>query len=166
MTIEVREARPDEYAEAGAVTARAYREFLRPDSDWADYLEEIADIGERATRTTILVAVEGHKILGSLTLELEGRVSVELGRDRLEPGESHVRMLGVDPDARRQGVARLLMADAQARALAAGKSRMTLHTAPTMIAAQRFYERLGFGRGADDVFPDGFTLLSYAKELV
>lgn len=166
MTIEIREARPDEYAQAGAVTAGAYREFLHPDSDWADYLEEIAEIGERATRTTILIAVEDHRVLGSLTLELEGRVSVELGRDRLEPGEAHVRMLGVDPGARRRGVARRLMADAETRALAAGKTRMTLHTAPPMVAAQRFYEGLGFERRADDVFPDGFTLLSYAKQLV
>lgn len=166
MAIEVREAVPDEYAAAGAVTAAAYREFLRPDSDWEDYLTEIADVGERATRTTILIAVEGDRILGSLTLELEGRVSVELGRDSLDPGESHVRMLGVDPSARRRGVARLLMTDAESRAVAAGKTRMTLHTAPPMVAAQRFYEGLGFERQADDVFPDGFTLLSYTKQLV
>jgi len=166
MAIEVREAVPEEYAAAGAVTAGAYREFQGPEHDWEDYLEEIADVGERATRTTILIAVEDGRILGSLTLELEGRVSFEPGRDRLDPGEAHVRMLGVDPSARRSGVARLLMADAEARALEAGKTRMTLHTAPPMIAAQRFYEGLGFERQPVEVFPDGFTLLSYAKQLV
>ena len=34
-----------------------------------------------------------------------------------------------------------------------------------MVAAQRMYERLGYVRGADRVFPDGFVLLSYRKEL-
>jgi hypothetical protein len=55
MPIEVREARPSEFEEAGHVTAAAYREFFDPDDDDLPYLGKIADIRGRADRTTILV---------------------------------------------------------------------------------------------------------------
>ncbi len=79
--MEVREATPDEYAEAGRVTAEAYREFIRPgDEDWERYLQRIADVAARAERTTIMVAVEDGRVLGSLTLELDGRVRTRARR--------------------------------------------------------------------------------------
>jgi len=165
--IEVREALPSEHGEAGRITAEAYREFARPDSGWEDYLARIADVDARADRTTILVAVEDGRILGSLTLELDGRVSeADHEHEPLAPDEAHVRMLGVDPGARRRGIARLLMAEVESRGLAAGRSRITLHTTQRMVAAQGLYEALGYDRGPGKVFPDGFVLLSYSKRLV
>jgi ribosomal protein S18 acetylase RimI-like enzyme len=168
MTLEVREARPFERAEAGRVTAGAYREFVRPgDDDWERYLARIADVEERADRTTVLVAVEDGRVLGSLTLELEGRIRDEDDEDfrPLDPGEAHIRMLGVDPGARGRGVARAMMAAAERLAGEAGKSLVTLHTTLRMAAAQAMYERLGYERTEDRVFPDGFVLLGYRKRL-
>ncbi len=165
VSIEVREARPEEYPEAGEVTALAYREFVRPnDADWEEYLGRIADIEARAGRTTILVAVEGTRILGTATLELDGRVE-PADDGSLAPEEAHIRMLGVHPDARRRGVARLLMATCFERAREGGKTRMTLHTTHRMEAAQAMYEGLGFRRLPDRVFPDGFVLLTYEKPI-
>ena len=166
--MDVREATEQEFREAGRVTAEAYREFIRPgDVDWERYLRRIADVAERADRTTILVAVEDGRVLGSLTLELEGRVRDEDDEEHrpLEPGEAHIRMLGVDPAARARGVARALMAASEERARAAGKTHMTLNTTARMEAAQQMYERLGYERTEDRVFPDGFVLLSYRKQL-
>ena len=166
--MEVREATPEEHAAAGRVTAEAYREFVRPgDEDWERYLARIADVAARADRTTILVAVEDDRVLGSLTLELEGRVRDEGEEERrpLEPEEAHIRMLGVDPAARARGVARALMAESESRARAAGKTFMTLNTTHRMKAAQAMYERLGYDRAEGIVFPDGFVLLGYSKRL-
>jgi ribosomal protein S18 acetylase RimI-like enzyme len=166
--VEIREATSEEYAEAGRVTADAYREFVRPgDEDWERYLLRIADIADRADRTTILVAVEDGLVLGSLTLELDARVRDEGEEDQrpLDPEEAHIRMLGVDPAARARGVARALMAESEARARAAGKTFMTLHTTQRMKAAQAMYERLGYERTEDIVFPDGFVLLGYTKQV-
>jgi len=165
VTIEVRVARPDELAEAGRVTAEAYREFVRPEEPggWPDYLDRIADVAARAERTTILVAVDGARILGSATLELEGRT--EADAEPLPPGHAHVRMLGVDPDARGRGLGRLLMEACERLAREAGKTVLALNTTRRMQAAQRMYEALGFERGPDEVFPDGFVLLSYEKRL-
>jgi ribosomal protein S18 acetylase RimI-like enzyme len=164
MTIEVREATPGEYDAAGRVTADSYREFVREnDDDWRSYLDRIADVAGRADRTAIMVAVEEGRLLGSATLELDGRTEPE--SEPVPPGEAHIRMLGVAPDARRRGVARLLMAACEDRARAAGRTRMTLNTTQRMEAAQRMYASLGYEREPDRVFPDGFVLLSYAKRL-
>jgi ribosomal protein S18 acetylase RimI-like enzyme len=102
MAIVTREAVPEDYAEAGRITAEAYREFVPPDDDgdWQRYLVRLADIGERATRTTVLVAIEEGRIIGCVTLELESRVRDGDGEAPLEPGEAHIRMLGVDPAGR------------------------------------------------------------------
>jgi ribosomal protein S18 acetylase RimI-like enzyme len=165
MAITIREARDDEHDEAGRVTAGAYAEFARPgDGDWQTYLARIADVSERAARTTIVVAVDGHRIVGSATLELTARVE-EPEDPPLHPHEAHIRMLGVDPSARGRGVGTLLMASCERLALEQGKTLMTLHTTQRMAAAQRMYERLGYARGEDCVFPDGFVLLSYRKPL-
>jgi ribosomal protein S18 acetylase RimI-like enzyme len=166
--VEIREATSEEHAEAGRVTADAYREFVRPgDEDWARYLLRIANVADRADRTTILVAVEDGLVLGSLTLELDARVRDEGGEEQrpLDPEEAHIRMLGVEPAARARGVARALWAEWVAGARAAGKSFVTLHTTQRMKAAQAMYERLGYERTEDIVFPDGFVLLGYTKQL-
>ena len=166
--MEVRVALPEEHDAAGRVTADAYREFVRPgDDDWKRYLARIADVGERADRTSIVVAVEDGRVLGSLTLELEGRVRDEGDVDHrpLAVGEAHIRMLGVDPSARRRGIARTLMAEAERLARDAGKREITLNTTERMEAAQRMYEALGYERIEDTVFPDGFVLLGYRKRL-
>jgi ribosomal protein S18 acetylase RimI-like enzyme len=74
-------------------------------------------------------------------------------------------MLGVDPAWRGRGVGGLLMETCERLALERGKTLMTLHTTQRMAAARRMYERLGYERGEDRVFPDGFVLLSYTKRL-
>ena len=66
--IEIRPIRESEYSAAGEATARAFREFLTPDSPgWEAYLARIADIGSRVGRAVVLVAVEDGVIAGSVT---------------------------------------------------------------------------------------------------
>jgi ribosomal protein S18 acetylase RimI-like enzyme len=164
MNVEIREALPEEYAEAGVVTADAYREFFaEADAELQAYLDEIADVAGRATRTTILVAVDGDRVIGSATLELDGRTDEDA--QPLGPDEAHIRMLGVHPDARGAGVGRRLMAACEERARAAGRTRMTLHTTTLMRAARQMYASLGYERSEDRVYPDGFVLLGYTKQL-
>ena len=165
MTIQVREVRSQEYEEAGRVTADAYREFVRAgESAWEDYLRHIADVAGRVERTSVLVAVEDGRILGTATIEVDGRID-EAGDGPLGPEEAHIRMLGVAQDARGRGVARALMAACEQRARERGRTLVTLHTTPRMPVAQRMYARLGYERGADRLFEDGFVLLSFSKRL-
>ena len=167
MTIEVRPVRSDERAEAGRVTALAYREFVRPgDRAWEEYLDHIADVGDRAERALVLVAVEEGRILGSATLELEERVEPE-DDPALAPDESHIRMLGVDPAARGGGVGRSLMQAGIERARVQGKRFVTLRTTPVMTAAQALYASMGFelDPAHDMVFDNGFRLIAYRLHL-
>lgn len=164
VTVEVRPARLDELEEAGRVTALAYQEFARPgEPAWEEYLARIADASARARRAVVLVAVEDGRILGSATLELNARIDED--DPPLAPDEAHIRMLGVDPGARGRGVARALMDGCFDLARREGRTRMTLHTTHRMEAAQRMYERMGFERLADRVFPDGFVLLTYQRPI-
>jgi len=162
--IDVRPAMPDEYGEAGRVTALAYREFVAPgEAEWEDYLQHIADVESRAGTATVFVAVDDGRIVGSATLELGRRIDDD--DPPLREDEAHIRMLGVDPDARGRGVARALMEACFATARDAGRTRMTLHTTHRMTGAQAMYEGMGFVRLADRVFPDGFVLLSYERPI-
>lgn len=146
------------------MTALAFREFVRPGEErWERYLARLADVAGRAGRTEVLVAVADGRIVGCVTLELEGRTDED--DPPLAPEEAHVRMLGVHPGTRRRGVARALMAACEARARLAGKTLLSLHTTRQMRAAQHMYRSLGFERGPDRVFPDGFVLLSFFKRL-
>jgi ribosomal protein S18 acetylase RimI-like enzyme len=165
MSFRVRPAEAPEFDEAGRVTALAYREFVRPGEEaWMRYLDHIADVAGRAQRAMVLVAVDDDgRILGSATLELDGRIDDD--DPPLRRGEAHVRMLGVAPEARGRGVARALMRACEDEARARGRTLLTLHTTERMAAARRMYESLGFARGDDRTFPDGFRLLTYWREL-
>ena len=166
MAIEVRDLRPDEFAEAGRVTAAAYEEFAPgAASPNRDYLDRVADVAGRAEHAVILGAFDGDRVLGSVTLELEDRIRGGFGRPPLAEDEAHVRMLGVDPDLQRRGIGAALMEAAIERARSAGKRRLTLETAEVMTVAQAMYERMGFRRGPDWV-PDGsFRLLTFELDL-
>ena len=60
--------------------------------------------------------------------------------------EAEILTLGVTPAARRQGMARLLLADFLARARAAGANRAVLEVAADNLVALSLYEASGFER--------------------
>jgi ribosomal protein S18 acetylase RimI-like enzyme len=164
--VEIREVSPIEYEEAGRVTALAYREFADPaDEDWQEYVGFISDVAGRADRTPVLVAVEGGRILGSATLELDRT----LGDDdaELPPDTASLRMLGVDPDARGAGAGRALVEACIDRTRTAGKSVLVLRTTPEMEAARKLYASFGFVRDPDRdlAFESGFRLIAYRLDL-
>jgi GNAT superfamily N-acetyltransferase len=166
--MEIREVRPEEYEEAGRVTALAYREFAPPgDQDWEDYLGEIADVGARAGVTTVLAAVEDGRILGTATLEVDHKVPGSDPERRLDPDEAHLRMLGVDPGARGKGVGRALVEASIDVARRRGKKVFRLTTTRVMKVARAMYERMGFKATPerDRHFESGFVLYAYEYPL-
>ncbi|HEV3274716.1 MAG TPA: GNAT family N-acetyltransferase [Candidatus Dormibacteraeota bacterium] len=163
--IEIRPLRESEHRAVGDATERAYLEFRTPDSPgWEAYLARIADVGSRAERAVVLVAVDEGVIAGSVTLELDTRIGPGPS-EPLAPGEAHIRMLGVAPEHRGRGIARRLMLASIEIARIHGKRVLTLETDPVMTAAQRLYVALGFEPAAPRVRPDGLTLLSYALDI-
>jgi GNAT superfamily N-acetyltransferase len=164
--MEVREVRPEEYEEAGDVVARAYSEFWDPqDPGWGEHIDLVRDVAGRVDRTVVLVAVEDGRVLGSASIELDDVI----GDDDAEaiPGVAGLRMVGVDPARRRQGVGRALIEEVIARCRAAGKHTLILRTTPPMVPAQRLYQSLGFERATDLDLPvdEDLTLLGYRLSL-
>ena len=63
--------------------------------------------------------------------------------------EAELHLLAVRPESRGRGVAAALVAACEQRASFLGYSKMVLSTQPTMLAAHRLYERLGYRRAAN-----------------
>ncbi len=66
--------------------------------------------------------------------------------DLIVAGEAEILTIGVDPPARGQGIARALLADLFARAVAAGADHVLLEVAADNVAALQLYESAGFGQ--------------------
>ncbi|MGZ4665535.1 MAG: GNAT family N-acetyltransferase [Frankiaceae bacterium] len=145
----MRPLRPDEYQQAGAVTAGAYLEYepvARGWDRWGQYLQELADVVGRSRHVVVLGAVDGGQVLGTVTVEIDRDVD---GVPRAPAEPAHLRMLAVDPAARRRGVARALVTQAIEVARASGRNEMILPTTPYMKAGHPLYEEVGFRRTRD-----------------
>jgi ribosomal protein S18 acetylase RimI-like enzyme len=163
--VRVRPVQPDEYEEAGAVTALAYREFMPADGEWSGYEKRLADVAGRATRALVLVADLDGTIAATATLELDQRINRDTQQPPLAADEAHLRMLGVHPDHRRRGIGRLLVDACIEHARAQGKRRLTLDTTERMVRARALYEGMEFSfRGYSDRIPE-VTLLRYERDI-
>lgn len=65
---------------------------------------------------------------------------------RVAAGEAEILTLGITPDARRQGLARLLLDEAASHAAAEGAERLFLEVAEDNLPAQSLYSGAGFVR--------------------
>ena len=163
----VREARPEEWAAAGAIVQAAYRGDDEPatlDAASRAYLDHVADVADRARTCTILVALLDGELAGCLTL-VPGPGGPYAETER--PGEAGIRMLGVDPARQGRGVGRALMLAAIERARAAGARRLTLVVRADNPPAHALYRGLGFRRAPDRDFTPapGVELEGYELDL-
>ena len=158
--IDVRPARPQEHAAIGELLARVYA-----DEGWGTgaYLDVLRDVAGRAEHAQVLVAADGARLVGSVTVATRGGPTAELA----QPGEAVIRMLVTDPASRGRGAGTALVAACLAAARRDGCRCVRLSTQAQMAAAHRVYERYGFTRTPElDWQPEpGLTLLTYALEL-
>lgn len=131
------------------------------------YRADIVAVAERARDHQVWVAtdVSSGALLGTASTPVAGAAISPLAR----AGELDFRFLGVAADARRRGIGELLVEHVLRLARIRGIDRVVLNTGPDMVAAQRLYERLGFGRLHEREFtfvrPDGsgFLMLAYGR---
>jgi ribosomal protein S18 acetylase RimI-like enzyme len=162
VVIEVRRVRPEEYIDAGEVTVSAWEPLgSLEDKEWLSFRARTSDVAGRDTFAAVYIATEGDRILGSVTLETEQRVTDGENSTALTPDEAHVRVLGVAPEARRKGVGRILMSHCADIARQNGKARLTLNTSLKNVTAQNFYESIGYTRLPDIELEDGSRVCSY-----
>lgn len=163
----IRPIRDDEADTLGRTTVDLYTaEFgVLPD----DYVAELSDVRGRAQEALVLVAVDDEgTVLGGITYVDRPGPLASIDR----PDQAELRMLAVTPEAQGRGVGTALVQACIAQARADGKVEVTLHTAFSMHAAQRLYERAGFRRRPDrdlvvDGAPDdgGIQLFAYSLDV-
>ena len=162
MNVLVRVARPEEYAEIGALSVEAYR----ADGQLSEHYGPIlADVAARAEHGTVLAAVDEltGSILGGVTFVLPETPFAELS----VPGEAEFRTLAVAPGAQGRGVGEALVRACLDRAAGLGCEAVVICTRDIAVSARRLYERLGFRRLPErDWSPvDGVNLLALRLEL-
>jgi ribosomal protein S18 acetylase RimI-like enzyme len=160
----IRTASPVEYREIGELIVRAYAtvgDTLMGDPSYTAYEEELRDVAGRAASCVVLVAVDdAARIHGAVTyVPGPGTPWSETERD----GEAGFRALAVDPASPGRGVGRALASACVERARNDGRGGVAILTRPSMIAAHRLYESLGFARdpSRDWEFEPGEWLWSY-----
>lgn len=143
--VAIRDARDDELDTAAEVMVAAYQEYIPPSptGEFLAYREEIRDVRSRAGVATLIVAEEAGRILGAVTYYPDASRD---GNASWPPGWAAIRLLGVTPGARGQGIGRSLTQECIRRARAAGCMAVGLHTTEFMAVARAMYERMGFVR--------------------
>ena len=160
MALTIRPVLPTEHEAVAELTARVY---LTEGYGSEGYEPALRDVAGRVATADVLVAVDGEALVGAVCVATAGGEWAE----QAEPGEAVMRMLVVDPDARGSGAGEALVQACITQARAAGCHLLRLSTQPSMTAAHRLYERLGFVRTpASDWSPvPGVCLLGYVLEL-
>jgi predicted N-acetyltransferase YhbS len=141
--VEIRQARADEFAAAGDLVVEAY-EAIDP-FGLGNYSNELRNVAGRAADADVLVATDDGTLLGAVTY-VPGPTSSSA--EFTEADAAGIRMLAVSLKAQGQGVGQALVEACIARARAAGKRQVVLHTTDWMTTAHRMYARLGFRRDA------------------
>ncbi|MFB9832121.1 GNAT family N-acetyltransferase [Actinoallomurus acaciae] len=160
--VEIRVARPDEFAQIGELTAAIYvaAGYISPSST---YILRLRDAAARAREAELLVATHDGEPTGTVTYCRHGSPWAQL----TVQGEAEFRMLAVVPAARGLGLGEALVRYCVARARDDGCRALRLSTEPMMHAAHRIYRRLGFTRTPErDWQPQpGVELLTYTLAL-
>jgi GNAT superfamily N-acetyltransferase len=160
-------ARPEEYARVGQVCVEAYRAAGVLGEDDDGYAATMREVHRRAADAVVLVAREGRRAVGTVTLAAPGTAYADLARD----DELEVRMLAVDPAEQGRGVAEALLRGAAGWAAEHGYPTLVLSvfSAAGPDTAHRLYERVGYRRVPERDYvghwDPGATMWSYALDV-
>lgn len=128
MSRRIRRVAPDDLPALARVHAQSF-----PEEHW-----DVQAIGELMG----MAGASGHLVEEAETGRVEGFIL-----DLILAGEAEILTLAVAPERRRQGVARLLLADLIERARHAGARGIGLEVAADNPAARQLYESCGFAPG-------------------
>jgi ribosomal protein S18 acetylase RimI-like enzyme len=158
----VRPIAPGEYQAVVSVLVDAYATEWGSDG-WGDYRGEMERVDDRAREALVVVAMSGADVIGTLTVVPPKSALRSIVHD----DAVELRFLAVSPSKRGQGVGRLLVAEASARARALGHRSLVLQCDEDLAAAQEFYRSIGFVRAEEhDIEVAGnYRALGYRRDL-
>jgi len=156
VALTIRPATPGEFDAVGDLCVAAYGAFL---DHTGDYVDTVRDAAARAAGAELLVAVD-EQLLGTITFVPDGGPLGEIAA----PDETEFRMLAVSPAAQGRGVGTALLEHIVADTARRGRNGIVCSSQPSMRAAHRVYEKLGFARDPErDWSPlPGVDLLAFA----
>jgi len=160
----IRNARSEELDQVALLLKEAYQEYAKylPPEIFQSYLEDIMDVRSRLPDSDLVVAELDGRLAGTVTLYLRASES------RIWPaGWASVRLLGVLPAYRNQGIGKALMDECIRRCKKGGIRILGLHTTEAMATAKGMYERMGFIRVPEfDFHPrPGVVVMAYRLEI-
>jgi ribosomal protein S18 acetylase RimI-like enzyme len=140
--VTVRAAAESERAAIQRVIDSSYAEFeakwgVEP---WTTAMTNLAKVIAQASPSELIVAEAGSGLVGTVTYYSPGPKDYK----RVPEEWAVIRALGVAPEWRSRGVARLLTEECLRRARADNAPAVGLHTADGMDHARRMYEGIGF----------------------
>lgn len=163
----IRDAVPGELPAIRELTLGAYAQYERimTASSWAGLAEAVRAALATTEPVEWIVAEEAGELLGSVML-WPPAADAYAGSTR-PAGWPELRLLAVPERARGRGVGQALVEECIRRARRSGATHLGLHTARSMEAAVRMYERMGFARHPESDFqPEGSELVrGYKLEL-
>lgn len=146
--MEIREARQSEAARVYAITRSAFLEYASDVPPPSALFETEAEVVRE------LAASSHHALLAERDGKVLGCVRYELDRRGL-----HFFRLAVLPSARRQGVAKALLARLEEVARAQEKPRIWCHVRPKVSRNVALYESVGYALNGEDVMVrNGFVI--------
>lgn len=139
MGLDIRTARDSDREAADRVARIAFAEYEADYPDWIPLLRG-RPMTQLAVDAEVIVAEINGVIAGTV-----GYVAPNRPRNDFFPPEwAILRMMGVDPAHRGQGIARALVGECARLARLDGANVLGLFTSPAMKAAVSLYERAGF----------------------
>ena len=154
QTYTVRDARPEEFSEIGALMVNVYSNltgFPSPEEQ-PKYYKMLANIGTLAERpkARLFIAVsDDGKIGGGVVYFGDMKYYGSGGTATLEINAAGFRLLAVSRETRGQGLGSLLTEFCIQTAKEEQQKQIVIHTTEAMKTAWGMYERMGFKRSED-----------------
>lgn len=162
-TIEIRDARPEEFDEVGDVTVRGYGHTEDTGTD--SYLLVLRDVAKRAPHADIIIATLDGAIVGACAYPHKGGPYEDIAH---APFEGEFRMLTTVEEARGHGIGAKLTKECLRRIRRDGRTTCVISVAPNNGPAEHIYKSFGFERdpSRDWTAPDGFKLQCWVLDMV
>ncbi|KAF2333806.1 GNAT family N-acetyltransferase [Flavobacterium daemonense] len=156
----IRNANPSEFEEIGKLLIRVYSalEGFPKENEQPNYYKMLANIGDftKLLETELLVAVdENNKIAGAVVYFNDMQFYGSGGTATQEKDSAGFRLLGVDFEARGQGIGKLLTLKCVQKASENNRKQIIIHSTLAMKTAWKMYENIGFKRSEDLDFMQG-----------
>lgn len=158
--IVIEHLRPEERSQYLNVLVESYAQYEEAygePEEWLQYVSNIRASVDNPLAETILVAKRGNEILGGLQLFSNSEKAYELPELGIE--STIVRLLGVHPKGRGQGVAKKLLHESLNFARNRHEQALYLHSGDIMSIAIELYLSLGFVRDESKDFYKGDKLV-------